>query len=82
MIFWAAWSLAGLIVIVVGVLLALLIAARIVRADRTIRIARLGVFVERQRVVDLPPADLEPDELDPDDANTVELRRWPRDNAP
>lgn len=62
--------------IVIGVLLALMIAARIVRADRTIRIARMGVFVERQRVAEIPV------EEDPDEeGDTVELRRWPDDDG-
>lgn len=69
-------ALAALIAVLITVVILAVIVMRIARADARVRIARLGVFVERQRVDELP----ELPELEPlDEQDTSE---WPRRRDP
>lgn len=71
-------ALAGLIVVTVAIVIVAWLILRIVGKDHLIRIARIGVFVERQRVGDTelapppPPKSLPPatHHLDPEDRAT------------
>lgn len=61
----------ALTVIALVVLVVAVIIARLLRRDSGVRVARLGVFVERERFVD---PDTEPFERHwPDDDDTLEL---------
>jgi hypothetical protein len=66
-------ALAGLIALLVTVIILALIASRMMRRDQRIRIARVGVFVQRERI-DEVPHDLHA--IDPLDAES-ELRAAP-----
>jgi hypothetical protein len=64
-------ALAGLIAILVTVVILALIVTRIVKHDPRVRIARVGVFVERQRLAELP-------HLDSEETVVTERKEWPR----
>ena len=63
-------ALAGLIAILITVVILAVIVARILKRDVRVRIARLGVFVERQRLREVPP-------LEPEEDVVTERQEWP-----
>lgn len=72
-------ALAALIAVLVTIVVLALIVTRIAKRDVRVRVARIGVFVERQRLAELPPLDEPAVDEPPDEIDTHE---WPRPPAP
>jgi hypothetical protein len=71
------YTLAALIVILVALLVALALTRRLFR-DRGIRIARMGVFIERERFPDGQGEPTPGEEPTVETSIPEESRQWPR----